>query len=317
MKKLMMTLAAALSATAVVAQVTSGNVVGYTTVTIPSNQWTMIGMQFDQVGSTDGISVQDIFPNPQNSFKGTASPSSTELADNLMFWDPNFNSGSYVTLYLFTHTATATSNLNSTRKNKWRNGALVPNTAVWGAAGDPSSYKVKPGEGFWVKRVAGSYVNSNITATVAGQVVTGGKSRVMKEGWNLIAGSFTSPFTPNPDVAGTGPAIDWTAMGVAGTASPSSTELADNLMFWDPAFNGGSYVTLYYFTHTATATSNLNSTRKNKWRNGALIPNTAVWGASGDPSKYQAPLGNQGFWYKRLTGKGTFNLTEVQPYNLD
>jgi hypothetical protein len=313
MKKLMMTLAAGLFATAVVAQVTSGNVVGYTTVTIPSNQWTMIGMQFDQVGDTNGIPVQDLFPNPQNSFKGTATAGDSAAADNLMFWDPTFGvNGGYVTLYLFTHTATSGGNL--TRKNKWRNGA-VPNTVVWGAASDPSSYKVKPGDGFWIKRVAGSYANSNIVATVAGQVVVGGKSRVMREGWNLIAGSFTAPFVPNPDIAGTGPAIDWTGMGVAGTATAGDSASADNLMFWDPKFGAnGGYVTLYYFTHTATSGGNL--TRKNKWRNGA-VPNTVVWGAASDPSKYQAPLGNQGFWYKRLAGKGTFNLTEVQPYNLD
>jgi len=42
-----------------------------------------------------------------------------------------------------------------------------------------------------------------------------------------------------------------------------------------------------------------------------------VWGKAGQPSKYQAPLGNQGFWYKRFAGQGTFNLTEAQPYTLD
>jgi hypothetical protein len=307
MKQLVMTLAAGLVATALMAEVKSVNVVGYTTVTIPSNQWTMIGMQFDQVNDTTGTSVQDVFADPIGT--GFKAGGNAGAADNLMFWNTGF--GKYVTLYLFDTTATST--VVASRKNKWLNPAAgdIPDTAAWGTAGQPSIYKLKPGEGFWVKRVAGSY-GSPITATVKGQVVVGGKSRTMKEGFNQIAGSFTTPFAPNPDVAGTGDAIDWKAMGAAAGGNSGA---ADNLMFWNTG--SGKYVTLYLFDTTATST--VVASRKNKWLNPAAgdIPDTAVWGTAGQPSKYQAPLGNQGFWYKRLAGKGTFNLTEVQPYNLD
>jgi hypothetical protein len=304
MKKLMMTLAAGLFATAVVAQVTSGNIVGYQTITIPSNQWTMIGMQFDQVGSTDGTLVQDVFVNPIGT--GFKAGTSAGAADKLMFWDTGISD--YVSLYLYDTTSTLTA--LQTRKNKWLNPASVPSTVVWGTVGQPSIYKVKPGEGFWVRRVAGSFVNSNIVATVKGQVVVGGKSRTMNEGYNMIAGSFTTAFAPNPDIAGVGDPINWKAMGAFGGTSAGA---ADKLMFWDTGT--GDYVSLYLYDTTSTLTA--LQTRKNKWLNPASVPSTVVWGTIGQPSKYQAPLGNQGFWYKRLAGKGTFNLTEAQPYTLD
>jgi hypothetical protein len=66
MKKLMMTLAAGLFATAVVAQVTSGNVVGYQTSNLASNQYTALGWQFSLVGGATEIPIASItnYPNP-------------------------------------------------------------------------------------------------------------------------------------------------------------------------------------------------------------------------------------------------------------
>jgi hypothetical protein len=65
MKKLMMTLAAALSATAVVAEVTSANVVGYQTSNLASNQYTALGWQFSLVGGETEIPIASItnYPN--------------------------------------------------------------------------------------------------------------------------------------------------------------------------------------------------------------------------------------------------------------
>jgi hypothetical protein len=65
MKKLMMTLAAGLFATAVVAEVTSANVVGYQTSNLASNQYTALGWQFSLVGGATEIPIASItnYPN--------------------------------------------------------------------------------------------------------------------------------------------------------------------------------------------------------------------------------------------------------------
>jgi hypothetical protein len=66
MKKLMMTLAAGLFATAVVAEVTSANVVGYQTSNLASNEYTALGWQFSLVGGVTEIPIASItnYPNP-------------------------------------------------------------------------------------------------------------------------------------------------------------------------------------------------------------------------------------------------------------
>ena len=67
MKKLMMTLAAGLFATAVVAEVTSANVVGFQTSNLASNQYTALGWQFSLVGGATEIPIASItnYPNPK------------------------------------------------------------------------------------------------------------------------------------------------------------------------------------------------------------------------------------------------------------
>jgi len=66
MKKLVMTLAAGLFATALMAEVTSVNVVGYQTGNLASNQYTALGWQFSLVGGVTEIPIASItnYPNP-------------------------------------------------------------------------------------------------------------------------------------------------------------------------------------------------------------------------------------------------------------
>ena len=80
MKKIMFTAAVAAGLAAFGTGIESANTVGYQTTTVKANDMTMIGIQFTDTGSTDGISI--------NGIKGnfTAGPTSGE-ADNLMVWD--------------------------------------------------------------------------------------------------------------------------------------------------------------------------------------------------------------------------------------
>jgi hypothetical protein len=251
----------------------------------------MIGQPFDEVGSTNGVSVQDLFTSPLTSgFTGGAIQAN---ADNMMFWTGT----SYTTLYLYDSTLTTT--LANLRRGKWMNPGLVPSTATWGAIGQISQKKVIPGEAFYLKRLTYS---SSFDVVVKGQVVTAisTKDRTIVEGWNLIAGSFTSIFDPN-----TG-GIDWLTQGAVGGAIQAN---ADNMMFW----TGTSYTTLYLYDSTLTTT--LANLRRGKWMNPGLVPSTATWGAIGQVSIYKHPVG-QGFYYKRLATKGSFTLSQTQPYTL-
>ena len=80
MKKLMFAAALAAGLAAFGEGIESANTVGYQTTTVKANDMTMIGIQFTDTGSTDGIAI--------NGIKGdfTAGPTSGE-ADNLMVWD--------------------------------------------------------------------------------------------------------------------------------------------------------------------------------------------------------------------------------------
>jgi hypothetical protein len=60
MKKLMMTLAAALSATALMAEVTSKNVVGYQTVTLTPNKFTHVSPTFIKVGGAAQVTLAEL-----------------------------------------------------------------------------------------------------------------------------------------------------------------------------------------------------------------------------------------------------------------
>lgn len=80
MKKLMFVAALAATAALWADGLESANTVGYQTTTVKANDMTMIGIQFTETGSTDGIAI--------NSIKGdfTAGLSSGE-SDNLIVWD--------------------------------------------------------------------------------------------------------------------------------------------------------------------------------------------------------------------------------------
>ena len=149
MKKLV-TAACALAAGLALADVTSGNAVGYTTVSFAANQqYILVGIPFESVSNRDngenlGIPVQDLFPDPigQGFHPGTGAA----YADQLQFWKTG---GGYFNLYLNSNTVnTATF---KARVNKWCNNGTPPDSS-WGTGGNPTIKKIDPGVGFWYRR---------------------------------------------------------------------------------------------------------------------------------------------------------------------
>ena len=320
MKKLMFAIAAAAAGT-VLADVSSANVVGYQTVTIPAQQQTMIGVQFQGIGG-ESISVQDLFPDPlgQGCFTGAASVSKAGDADQLAYWDINEN-GHYVYLYL--NNTTSTSEVNKKRRNKWcvvdMQSKLSPAAkAFWGSNGEASIAKLQPGMGLWLIRK--NYATPT-NVTMAGQVTVAqsGLSIALRTGQNMFTCGFTQPFAPNPDVAYNDESkrIDWLAKECVGAASVSKAGDADQLSFWDINENG-HYV--YLYLNNTTSTSEVNKKRKGHWcvvdMQSRLSPEAkAFWGSNGEASPAVIPAG-RGVWYIRNAASTNFVLTLDQPYSL-
>ena len=273
---------------------------GYQEVVIPAQQFTMIGVMFEDING-GAISVQDLIPDPLG--QGLTGGATAANADQLMYWDTN-EDGGYVTLYLYSNTGTSSAIL--ARKNKWLCSANQKDTS-WGTRANPSTKTLTSGMGFWLKRL--NYAMP-ITLTMSGAAVVAadGRNITIKEGFNMICGGFTSNFAPNPDVAGTGNAIDWLGKGCIGAATAAN---ADQLMFWDTN-EDGSYVTLYLYSNTGTSSAIL--ARKNKWLCSANQKDTS-WGTRANPTPKEIPAG-RGIWYKRLAGAGPFTLSLDSPYSL-
>jgi len=290
MKKLMMTLAASLAATALMAEVKSVNVVGYTTLTVPATQWTMVGMPFADVGAGEtpaGVNVQSLFANPTNTF--VAHASAADSADQLWFWIWDGSQYAYRTMWLTSSTVT-------TRKGKWINRAGTTYPAEWGSANQPSTLMVKPGMSFWVKRT--TYANP-ISVSVAGQVVMESTNAhaIAANGWTLLSTSFAADFEPNSTN------YNWLTSGA--TAHASTADSADQLWFW--IWDGSQYA-----YRTMWLTSSTVTTRTGKWINRAGTTYPAEWGSANQPTTHKAPAGT-GFWYKRIGA--AYNFIELRPYS--
>ena len=131
--------------------ITSANTVGYATVTIPAQAFTMIGVQFADVDGTTAISVQDLFKDPLG--QGLTGAAAAGNADQLMYWDPG-EASSYITLFLYDSTLTSSAAMQ--RKNKWLT-MTKPTDTSWGTAASTPSPKIIPmGRGVWYSRKSGA-----------------------------------------------------------------------------------------------------------------------------------------------------------------
>ena len=224
MKKLMMTLAAGLFATAVVAQVTSANVVGYKTITL-TNGYNMIACNFDAVG-TETNTLDKVIPGSTTGLTGGNSPGT---ADNIMVFDPMTQG--YATYFLWYTTKT------TLQANNWK---WVVN------AGTLAPVQLKSGDPFWYRSRSATPVQ--IPGTFAGQVPTVAKDIAITNGYTMIAGNYSADWDPN--TKGTN---FWATTGAMGGNSPGT---ADNVMVFDPGAQGYTTYFLWYTTKTTLQANN-------------------------------------------------------------
>ena len=151
MKKLMFAAAVAAGLAAFGEGIESANTVGYQTTTVKPNGMTMIGIQFTDTGSTDGISI--------NSIKGdfTAGPTSGE-ADNLMVWDA-VNGYTFYYYYVGEEPDPA-------YDYKWYE---------MGNEDEPTENKIAPGQAAWYVRLG-----TAMDVTFAGEVLGSDKAIPVK-----------------------------------------------------------------------------------------------------------------------------------------
>ena len=110
----------------------------------------MIGVMYADM-TNGAISVQELFHDPLG--QGLTGGGGAASADQLMYWDPE-ESSNYVTLYLYSSTATTSAAM--ARKNKWLC-SVKPNDTTWGTKANEVSPKIIPaGRGIWYKRISGA-----------------------------------------------------------------------------------------------------------------------------------------------------------------
>ena len=165
MKKLMFVAAIAAGLVAFGEGIESANTVGYQTTTVKANGMTMIGIQFTETGSTDGIAI--------NGIKGdfTAGPTQGE-ADNLYVWDA-VNGYSFYFYYVGEEP-------DADYDYKWYD---ANNDA------EPTTDKIAPGQAMWYVRLG-----TAMDVTFAGEVLGTDKAIPVK------ANSMTMFCSPYPTI---------------------------------------------------------------------------------------------------------------------
>ena len=286
-------------------------VVGYNTITLPAGQqYTLIAIPFDAIGSADGYTIDDLFAGKSMEIF-TAAPAYNN-ADQIQVW----NGKSYNTLYL--NKNTLTTGTNPQKNGHWCNTGAAPDSS-WGANGGVCTKKFPAGTSFWIKRkIPASGAASDLaelTVMVAGQVVVkqDGKTGYVINagtddafGYTLIAAGFSAAFAPNPDLAYADVAkVNWEEMGCYAAAAYNN---ADQMQFW----NGSAYNTLYLNKNTLT--TGTNPQKNGHWCNTGAAPDSS-WGANGGPC-IKAFDPTVGFWYKRAKKQGSFTFYIDQPYSL-
>ncbi len=172
MKKVMFGLAAAAAIAAFGDGIESANTVGYQNVTVKANDMTMIGIQFTDTGSTDGISI--------NSIKGdfTAGLTSGE-SDNLMVWDAD---NGYTGYFFY-----AGEEPDPDYDYKWYE---------MGNDAEPTENKIAPGQAMWFVRLG-----TATDVTFAGEVLGSDKTIPVKANDMTM---FCSPYPTDTSIQALG-----------------------------------------------------------------------------------------------------------------
>ena len=218
----------------------------------------MLAVNFQNIGETTTISIQDLIPGTTAGLKGY---SNATQADVIMVYDSS--TSEYTTYFLYVNPR----NANDAKNGKWCvsvNGAPVAtNTFV-------------NGDSFWFKK----YAEGDATIRVSGGVsVAAGQTLTIEHGYNMFGSAFPANFNPNNI------GVDWKEAIANGASGYSNATQADVIMVYDAATE--QYTTYFLYNNPRNA----NDAKNGKWclsANGApAVDATAEVIASG-----------KGAWYK-------------------
>jgi hypothetical protein len=288
MKKLMMTLAAGLFATAVVAEVTSANVVGYYSPVL-SNGYNMVAFNFEMVdGSTNGIDIQDLFKIDQTIYTaGTTRMSASTLstsADEVRIW--NAAASAYDNYFLYRiGGGTAT-----TRNFKWvaqTNSAVIATAKI--KSGQAVWYNARNAAGVALPAFSGQVPSSNSVAALP-----------LSAGYNMICAGFTDGWVLNKPSEGGYDTSYWSGLYAATKVAASTLSTsADEIRIWDTKAQAYQNYFLYRIGGGTATTRNF------------------LWVAQTNPAVIADVTINvdKGVWYNsRKTG---VTITPKVPYALE
>jgi len=238
MKKMMTVLAACAVTSLALADsgVVSQNIVGYNTVTI-TNGYNLFAYNWNQIGSTDPISVQNLVD--KNILVGKARIG--QSPDSLLMW--NRTSGSYTTLWLYVNAS------DPTKSGNWVTGTQ-PNDVI------VSAVTIGNGDSFWINSTS----PTNKTITLSGEVASSSViARSIQQGYSQFGYGYPTALSVNNCN------IDWIGCGL--TAKPRIGQTPDCLMVWNKG--SAAWTTFWLFTNT------VGDVRNNTWVTGTQ-PNDAV-----------------------------------------
>ena len=238
------------------------NVVGFVEIAAPAAENTIIAVPFEaclQAG------VPGKLGDLVSTYGLTAHSSDPALADQLVVLTVDDGSPAYYYYYNdaeagWTAIATEQEMPDGSKKT------LTPPAA--------SAFDVARGQGFWIKRAAGS----GTSVYVQGQVSETKQATTVGEGLNLISYASLESFDLN--------AIDWTGAAGAGGISASTDRILVSK-------GDGSYYTTYHY-YTGGSRTEFNG----KW---VSTTGTIALPAANIPA-------GQCFWYLRRSGNGAFTF---------
>ena len=207
MKKTFIALALAASvAPAWAAEVVSSNIVGYSKLDL-ANGFTMVGVPFQQVGTENTVSVQDIKASGLTGFNWDTFESG---GDTLLIWDPTQQM--YPTEFIYT----------GDTETEAMTGMGIP-AGVWFdmATFAPADLDVENGSAVWIVSEG-----ANGVVTLSGEVPTNAVPVQLVTGFNMVA----NPYPKATDVNDI-----FTVSGLTGFNWDTFESGGDTLLIWDPA----------------------------------------------------------------------------------
>jgi len=228
MKKIAVAALALVAAGAAMAEVTSANIVGYTTATL-SQQWTILGVNFTAVDGSD-LTIQNALPYVDGMTKGA----NATVADQIQIQNA---SGTY-DIYYMSNGKNAKGQSVSGLEGKWaKSGTTTATTDT-----------VTPGTAFWYGRYDAT---APLTIKVAGGVsVIASYDKQINVAWKHIANPYPTDLPLNDGIP-----------YVNGMTKGANATVADEIQIQNAA---GTY-DIYYMSNGKNAKGQSVSGLEGKW----------------------------------------------------